>query len=101
MMRKKIISAFLSFILNGLGQIYNHQIRKGIIFIFISLLCILLIILGIVFLFQSFIFSLKGNFEISLTILGLIFFSLGGFFLCLVSLLSILDAYENAQDNKS
>jgi TM2 domain-containing membrane protein YozV len=98
-MKKKIVSAILSFVLNGLGQIYNRQIKKGIIFILLSFLCILLIIFGLILLFQNLILYLKGIFKISLLIWGLILFSLGGFSLCLVSILSILDAYENAPDS--
>ena len=43
------IAAVLSFVFNGLGQIYNGEIKKGLILIFISALCMLLMISGGIF----------------------------------------------------
>lgn len=37
-MRSPILAAILSLILSGLGQIYNGQITKGVIFIVIQLI---------------------------------------------------------------
>ena len=39
-------AAVLSFIFNGLGQIYNGQIKKGLFVIFLSTLSLLIFILG-------------------------------------------------------
>lgn len=44
------IAAVASFIFPGLGQIYNGQIGKGIMFVIIAIICALLIIVLIGFL---------------------------------------------------
>lgn len=38
------IAAVLSFLFTGLGQIYNGQIRKGISFIVVGIVCLVLVI---------------------------------------------------------
>lgn len=45
------LAAVLSFIFVGLGQIYNGQIGKGILFIIIGVICVVLMLVLIGFLF--------------------------------------------------
>jgi len=50
------IAAVLSFLFPGLGQIYNKQIGKGILLIILGGILIILMFIGIDFIFYSFIY---------------------------------------------
>jgi len=98
---KPYIAGFLSFLLNGLGQLYNGQIKKGIFFIIISFVFIILFIFSIILIFEVFISSLDGFLDKILLRKAVILFSVSGFILCLVGLYSILDAYMVAKINEA
>lgn len=96
-----LVAPFLSFLLNGLGQIYNGEVKKGVIFIVVSLVFMVMLVVGMVFIFQCFIKSVQGSFNISQLIQATIIITVSGFILCLNSLLSIMDAYQVAKNVRS
>lgn len=87
------IAAVLSFIFNGLGQLYNGQILKGLSIIFISALSMLFLIMGSMliglWLFNKVIFRAQ-------LVCGIGLFCLAIIFICIVGIYSILDAYRVA-----
>lgn len=86
-------AAILSFVFNGLGQIYNGQIPKGLTIIFLSSVAMLILIFSsilIAFFLLGKIISLK------LLILGLALFLVGVVAICILGAYSIFDAYEVA-----
>lgn len=87
------IAAVLSFIFNGLGQLYNGQIAKGLVIIFLSSVSMLIFIMGAVLIG----FWLVGKvWFLGQIISGLFLFSLGLIFICILGIYSILDAYRLA-----
>lgn len=87
------LAAVLSFIFNGLGQLYNGQITKGLLIIFFSAVSMFILILGailIAFWFLGKVVLAQG------VILGLSLFSIGLIFICVLGIYSIIDAYEVA-----
>ena len=88
-------AAVLSFIFNGLGQIYNGQIKKGLLVIFLSTLSLLIFILGAI----SIGFWMFGRIiSPAQVIAGFILFFLGLIFICILGIWSIFDAYNVAKD---
>jgi TM2 domain-containing membrane protein YozV len=87
------LAAVLSFIFNGLGQLYNGQIVKGLIIIFLSSLSMLIFIIGSIFI-GSWVLG-KIMFQKQL-FLGIALFCLGLMLICLIGIYSILDAYQIA-----
>jgi TM2 domain-containing membrane protein YozV len=87
------LAAVLSFVFNGLGQIYNGQIIKGLVIIFFSTLSMILTILGAVFMGCWLLGRIKYN---SIFISGLVLFVIGIIFICIIAIYSILDAYRVA-----
>lgn len=86
-------AAVLSFIFNGLGQLYNGQIKKGLWIIFFSGLNLLIFLIGSVLIY----FWLLGKvFFAQELFLGLILFFIGLIFISLLGIYSILDAYRVA-----
>ena len=86
-------AAVLSFIFNGLGQLYNGQIKKGLLIIFFSGLGLLIFLIGSTLIG----FWLLGKIIfVKELILGLILFFIGLALICLLGIYSILDAYEVA-----
>jgi len=87
------VAAVLSFVFNGLGQLYNGQIRKGLWIIFLSSISLLIFLTGSIliglWLLGKLMFA-KG------LILGLVLFFLGLFFICVLGIYSIVDAYRVA-----
>jgi TM2 domain-containing membrane protein YozV len=87
-------AAVLSFIFNGLGQIYNGQIKRGLFVIFLSCLSMLIFIIGAIliglWLFGKVISAAQ-------VISGLSFFLLGLILICILGIWSIFDAYNVAQ----
>lgn len=87
------LAAVLSFVFNGLGQLYNGEIAKGLWIIFFSAVNLLVFILGSVligfWLLRKFLFP--GQ-----IFLGLLLFLAGLAFICLLGIYSILDAYRVA-----
>ena len=86
-------AAVLSFIFNGLGQLYNGQIVKGLVIIFISSVSILVLIIGAIFIGLW----LKGKFITPpQAIFGGVLFSISLVFICILGIYSIADAYRVA-----
>jgi hypothetical protein len=87
------LAAVLSFVFNGLGQLYNGQIFKGLCIIFISSVSMLILIIGAILIG----FWLLGKVIFSgQIILGIILFFLGLILICIIGIYSILDAYRLA-----
>lgn len=87
------VAAVLSFVFNGLGQLYNGQIAKGLAIIFLSSLSILIFIMGSIFIG----FWLLGKIIFGRELfLGLLLFCLGLILICIIGIYSILDAYRAA-----
>lgn len=88
------LAAVLSFIFNGLGQIYNGQIFKGLVIIFLSSLSILIFVIGSILIG----FWLLGKvFFSQMLILGLLLFCIGLISICILGIYSILDAFRVAK----
>lgn len=88
------MAAVLSFVFNGLGQIYNGQIKKGLFIISLSAVCMLLMIIGGVFtiiaLAKGFLLSRQVMVNLGIFVLGVITATLLGIY-------SIFDAYNTAK----
>lgn len=87
------IAAVLSFIFNGLGQLYNGQIAKGLAIIFISSLSLLVLIIASALIG---LWLLGKIASVNLLILGLVLFCMGLVSICIVGIYSIFDAYRAA-----
>lgn len=87
------IAAVLSFIFNGLGQLYNGQIAKGLAIIFISSLSLLVLIIASALIG---LWLLGKIASVNLLILGLVLFCMGLASICIVGIYSIFDAYRAA-----
>lgn len=87
------IAAVLSFVFNGLGQLYNGQIAKGLVIIFLSAVSMLIFIFGSILI--GFWLLGKVLFAKEL-ILGLVLFFIGLVFICILGIYSILDAHKTA-----
>jgi TM2 domain-containing membrane protein YozV len=88
------VAAVLSFLFTGLGQLYNGQIKKGLILISISCMGMILVILGAVVLGFWFLGKIWG---ISFLIFGLIFILSGIVTVAILGVYSIIDAFRKAQ----
>ncbi|MFH1458556.1 MAG: hypothetical protein ABIG31_05275 [Candidatus Omnitrophota bacterium] len=86
-------AAILSFIFNGLGQLYNGQLFKGLAVIFISFVNILVFLVGSILI----AFWLLGK-TVSANALcwGLSLFFIGLISIALLGIYSIVDAYRTA-----
>ncbi|MDD5156383.1 MAG: hypothetical protein PHF11_07900 [Candidatus Omnitrophica bacterium] len=87
------LAAVLSFVFNGLGQIYNGQIIKGLVIIFFSTLSMLVLLTGAIFI--GFWMLDKIVFVNQLSI-GIALFTAGLVFICVTGIYSIFDAYKVA-----
>lgn len=87
------VAAILSFVFNGLGQLYNGQIFKGLTIIFISSLSLLVLIIGSILIGA---WLLEKITSYKFLIYGSVLFFLGLFAICVCGIYSILDAYQNA-----
>jgi len=88
------MAAVLSFVFNGLGQLYNGQILKGLLIIFLSSLTMLVLILGSILIG----FWLLGKIiSIKVLILGLVLFLGGLIGICVLGIYSIFNAYQVAK----
>jgi len=87
------IAAVLSFVFNGLGQLYNGQIFKGLTIIFFSAVSMTILIIGSVFIAMWFLGKIIF---IRALILGLILFFLGIVSIGIIGIYSIIDAYQTA-----
>lgn len=87
------MAAVFSFVFNGLGQIYNGQLSKGFLIIFLSALSMLVLILGAVLL----AFWISGRIQAPVVLIaGIGLFLLGLIFSCTIGMRSIADAYRGA-----
>ena len=87
------MAAVFSFIFNGLGQLYNGDIAKGLLIIFFSSLSLLVLIAGAIF--AGFWMSGRVVFEHQLA-WGAALFITGLVFICVIGIYSIIDAYNCA-----
>lgn len=92
-MRHPGIAAVLSFIFNGLGQLYNGQIFKGLLIIFISSVSMLILIIGGILIG---LWLLGKIASVKILISGLALFFSALVFICILGIYSILDAYRVA-----
>lgn len=97
-------AAVLSFLINGLGQLYNGQIKKGLWLIFLSSLSMLVLLVGAILIGHWLFCCLKLErclINIKELISGFILFSLGLIFICVIGIYSIFDAYKAAKEKSS
>ncbi len=87
------IAAVLSFVFSGLGQLYNGQLLKGLLTIFITASSLLVTLLGAVLIY----ICLMQQRLSSLLWYGVILFSIGLVFICAIGVYSIVDAYKQAK----
>ncbi|MBU1998632.1 MAG: hypothetical protein ABIG46_00155 [Candidatus Omnitrophota bacterium] len=87
------MAAVLSFIFNGLGQLYNGEISKGLFIIFLSSISMFILVLGSVFLGAWMMGKILLNRQF---IIGLTLFSSGILLICALGIYSIIDAYKKA-----
>lgn len=87
------LAAILSFVFNGLGQIYNGQLKKGLVIMFLSALSMLTFILGSIliayWLLDRYIFNNEFIIGVTLFVTGLLF-------ICIIGIYNIFDAYRVA-----
>ena len=94
-MKNPGLAAVFSFIFSGLGQLYNGQLVKGLLIIFLSALSMLILTGGSI-LIGCWILG-KIIFEKEL-IFGLVLFLAGLISVCIIGIYSIFDAYRTAQE---
>ena len=87
------VAAVLSFIFNGLGQLYNGEIKKGLIIMTATSACLMIIIIGAILVFYYFWMK---TLSLSWLILGAIIFVIGIIGACFIGAYSITDAYQKA-----
>lgn len=88
------MAAVLSFLFNGLGQLYNGEIIKGLTIIFFSGCSMILTVAGAVFIGSCLLYKSYDSYILPS---GIILFSLGVIFICIIGIYSILDAYRVAK----
>lgn len=86
-------AAVLSFIFNGLGQLYNGQIIKGLVIIFLSSLSMLIFMGGSILIGFSILNKVAFPGQL---IWGIVLFGMGLSFICVLGIYSICDAYQVA-----
>lgn len=87
------VAAVLSFVFSGLGQLYNCQIKKGLLIIFFSVLNLLALVLG------STLIGLwlwKKILSVKLLVSGIALFLIALTAICILGIYSIVDAYGQA-----
>ena len=88
------VAAVLSFIFNGLGQLYNGEIKKGLFIMTLTSGFIITILIGAILAFH---WLLVHALPVQELILGIVIFILGIIGACCVGAYSISDAYRQAQ----
>ncbi|MBU0548801.1 MAG: hypothetical protein KKH80_01825 [Candidatus Omnitrophica bacterium] len=88
------MAAVLSFIFNGLGQIYNGQIKKGLAIIFFSSLAMFIFIAGAILIGFWIFGKVAADGQI---ITGSLLLISGLIFICFFGIWSIFDAYNFAK----
>jgi hypothetical protein len=89
------LAAVFSFVFNGLGQLYNGQIFKGLLIMFLSTVSMLLLIIGAVLI--AFWLLGKAMFPGEVLLGGFLFF-ISLIFICILGIYSIVDAYRVAAE---
>ncbi len=87
------IAAVLSFIFNGLGQLYNGEIKKGLIIMTATSVSLMVIIVGAIIAFH---WLLTQKLPFSEFIAGAVIFIIGIIAACAIGYYSINDAYQKA-----
>ena len=87
------IAAVLSFIFNGLGQLYNGEIKKGLIIMTATSVSLMVIIIGAIIAFH---WILTQQLAFTEFIVGAIIFIIGIITACIIGYYSINDAYQKA-----
>lgn len=86
-------AAVLSFIFNGLGQLYNGQIFKGLLIIFLAAISTSVLIISSILI----AFWLLGkNISYKIFISGIVLFVSNLIFIGILGIYSIIDAYQTA-----
>jgi TM2 domain-containing membrane protein YozV len=88
------LAAVFSFVFNGLGQIYNGQIAKGLWIIFLSSLSMLVMIMGAVLIGY---WTLGKIISTPALTIGIFLFMASLLAICIIGIYSIFDAYRFAQ----
>ncbi len=88
------VAAVLSFLFNGLGQIYNGQIAKGLVIMLISTITMAITLIGAVFvahyIWTTFIYPAE-------LIIGAVLFIFGIAVIAVLGIYNIYDAYNVAK----
>ena len=87
------VAAVLSFVFNGLGQIYNGQILKGLVIIFISSVSMLVVIIGSILIGLWFLGKIMFGKEL---FVGAALFFIGIICIAVLGIYSIFDAFRVA-----
>lgn len=87
------LSAVLSFLWNGLGQLYNGEIKKGLTIMSVSAASMLVVVIGAVMVGQ---FLLMQTMSVPQLVWGLILLVLGIVSIAVVGIYNIYDAYNTA-----
>ena len=86
-------AAVLSFVFTGVGQIYNGQIKKGLLLVAVTTFGLLSVLLGALFfgfgIFYGLLFSRMMVFSLGAIVLG-------GLIVCWTGIYGIADAYRSA-----
>jgi TM2 domain-containing membrane protein YozV len=88
------LAAVFSFIFNGLGQLYNGQIFKGLIIIFFSAISVLVLIISSVFIGLWLLGKVTSG---AILIWGIALFLISLVSICIIGIYSIFDAYRAAK----
>ena len=87
------VAAVLSFVFSGVGQLYNGQIKKGLLIIACAVSSIFILIIGSLFvaswILRKTIFGWELPLGIACSLLGLVL-------ICILAIYSITDAYQTA-----
>ena len=87
------IAAVLSFLFNGLGQIYNGQLKKGLLLVAISSLSMLIMIISAILIGCWFMGEVFSPVHLIFSVAG---FILAVVFIGILGVYSIFDAYKTA-----
>jgi hypothetical protein len=85
------LAAVFSFVFNGLGQIYNGEIVKGLLIIFFSACSMLILLAGAIFIGFWMLGKVAFNGQLPI---GVALFIAGLIFVCILGIYSIFDAYK-------
>jgi len=87
------VAAVLSFVFSGVGQLYNGEIKKGMLHISLTTLGLVMVLMGALVLGVYLHF---GNLTLKTAVASVLLIVAGGAIICIVGVHSIYDAYKNA-----